>query len=147
MKKAGDLTPQIGRQKLSEYRPECHTDAPDEGRNKQLADWYMRVMTGIYGQDLMIRKYPNDEALALGRRAIIRALRDLSPGSLLYGERVLEKDPGTYPKNPGEFAKLCQRAPEHEAFHVKQLERKASPESARNWIRVIKEKLREKVEP
>ena len=147
MKKAGDLIQQRGHLPRSEYRPECYTDAPDEGDNKDLADWYMRVMTGLYGQDLMIRKYPNKEALALGRRAVIRALRDLSNASLLYGERVLEKDPGTYPKNPGEFAKLCQRAPEHEAFHVKQLERKSSPESARNWIRVIKEKLREKVEP
>ncbi len=142
MKKIGDLLPTPGHKKPSEYHPERHTDAPDTGRNKQLADWYMRVMTGVYGQDLMIRKYPNSEALALGRRAAIRALQNKSSEQLTYGERILEKDPGQYPKNPGEFAKLCDPAPEHRAFHVEQLEHKATPESARRWINAIKEQLK-----
>ena len=140
MKKAADYLPTRGQSKPSEY-PEQRTDAVDEGHNKKVADWYMRVMTGIYGQDLMIRKYCNKEALALGRRAAIRVLAKLTHEQLLYGEKQLERDPGQWPINPGEFAKLCQRPPEHQ-FHVKQLPDKSTAEHARACIQKMKEALR-----
>ena len=123
--------------------------APTEGRgfrnSKELADWVMALYTAIWGQDAMFRRYPDELTLAMGRGAFIRALGGMTAQQLKHGQKMLERDPGDWPKPPGEFAKLCVRAPEH-AFHVKQIEHKAEKETALRWIAQMKSKLSQKIE-
>ena len=116
-------------------------DDDDEGPYKELADRWYQLFVGIYGMDTMIRKYPNEPALKLGRRAAIRALIEKTPQQLSHGERLLEKDPPSWPPTPGEFAKLCVTVPEHQPFPCKQLEHKADKETARAWLQRIRGNL------
>ncbi|MGI9412149.1 MAG: hypothetical protein ACR2PM_00665 [Hyphomicrobiales bacterium] len=118
----------------------ARSDAEDSGHQKDVADWHMRVLTGIYGQDTMVRKFPNTVALSLGRRAIIRAIGHMSPEQLAHGEKTLESQPGNWPPAPGEFARMCIRAPEH-SYTQRQLTHKHDPAIGRAWIKKIRANL------
>lgn len=129
----------VGKHSGSEL-PKHETDVEFDDHGKRVADWYFRVVTGIYGQDVMIRKFPNKETLALGRRAAVRALKNLTPSQRSRGERLLEQNPGAWPPAAGEFRKLCIGAPEHQIL-PKALPHKANKETARVWIARMKDNL------
>ena len=106
---------------------------------KYLADWAMGLLSSIYGQDVMARRFPA-QLLPAARRRFATALYNMTPHQLAYGQRQLERDSGDWPPSAGKLAQMCIQAPEHR-FHVKQLEHKADPKTARRWIQKMKEDL------
>ena len=116
-------------------------DSQQPGHAERVAGFFFRVMTAIYGQDVMQRRYPSEEDVELGRKAAVLALGHLSLEQLRHGQNTLSKSPGQWPPPAGEFAKLCVRVPEHQIFTKKQIEHKSSKETGRKWLAQIKEKL------
>ena len=144
MKRVGEFAPikgtKTGGSRTRSRLPEHQSDVCDSGRNKDLADWIMGLFTGIYGQDTMIRKYPNKVALNLGRRAYIRALNTLQPTQLQHGAKMLDQEPSRFPPTPAEFRALCIRAPEHRDFPPA-LEHKTDKEVSKQWLHKIRQNL------
>lgn len=124
-------------------KPSASTKEPGQpGQGERVAGYYFRLMTAVHGQDVMKRRYPDMDAIDLGRKAAIRALGHLTLDQLKYGGNQYQRNPEKWPVTAGEFAKLCIKPLEHRPFPQKQIEQRANPDVARKCIEEMKSKLR-----